>query len=779
VYIEKQNNKWKIRIGGIQTAEEAQSTKNKLNILGIKNPSIIKIIENPENFASQPSLASSDYVLPTDSENELHITEINSDVKIDGKLSEPEWTSSPSSFSGYFYQNDPYDREPSTEQTEVKILTDNKNLYFGIRCYQNDPDKIFATVMRRDGKLQSNDCIELFLDTYNDGRNSFYFSTNPLGAMVDAVVTDEGNFINRNWDAVWYCKTSRDTKGWCAEICIPFKSLQFKEGESYDWGINIGREIVHNNEASYIVPIPRALGPRGKYKPSLYAKLKNVMNPKNGKNIQVIPYVSGGQLFEYNPNENTSRFNRGLDIRYSITPNLVTDFTYNTDFAQVEADQEVVNFSRFNIRLPEKREFFLQSAGLFSFGGQRSQGGGDDGGDGGMRRGPSYMLYNTRAIGIHSGNEVPILGGAQLSGKMGKFSLGFLNIQTEKVQFGDTLTVPTTNYTALRLKRDVLKNSNIGLMFLNKQNPDGYYDRAIGIDSYFSFNNQYTINGSIANNIKPDVKNKNWAGTFGAAFDKDWVDGSISYTQLDTLFNPDMGFIRRENIRTSSGRLGFTKWLNNRYFKSISLRSDINYTTDSHNVLASKKTGGNLWLRFASGEFITIGVDRDYDFIPGDDQEIRGIQLDPGVYNVTSQSASFRTFSGRPVSASITYRWGEEYDGKGNSILLRNSLRISNNFNVSLSYSFNSLKLKNGEAKSNLASGRFSYSFNPQLFAKYYVQWNDADKKIVGNFLLDYIFKPKSHFYLVYNENRNTDLPVFKSIRDRALLVKFAYYWDL
>ena len=800
IYTEQINDEWKIQIGGLETIDEAQSIKEKLNKIGIKNLSILKIIKDSADTLKSPS-SSFEQNLPSNDNIDLYVTEINTDIKIDGRLTEPEWEKA-TPYIGYFYQQEPLDREPSSEKTEVRILKDQNNLIFGIRCYYTDPSKIFATVMRRDGLLMRDDFIEIFLDTYHDGRNCFCFATTPLGAKVDAVITDAGNYINQNWDAVWYCKTSRDDEGWCAEISIPFKSLKFKEGEDSDWGINIGRRISHKREETYLVPIPRALSHRGKYRASLYADLKNIKNPKTGRNIQVIPYTSGGRIYEYRPNESQSNFNRGFDIQYNITPSLTADFSYNTDFAQVEADQEIVNYTRFNINLPEKREFFLQSAGLFSFGSSGGGGfggipgggfGGGGGGGYGGGRGSGFLLFNSRSVGIYEENEVPILAGLKLTGKVNKYSIGLLNIQTEETYIydfddsddsdnsddsDDSYIEPSTNYTAFKVKRDILSNSNIGLMFINKQSAKGIYDRAVGIDSYFSFKNTYSISGSIAKNMKPDVNDKNWAGTFRASINKDWLEASINYTLLDTLFKPEMGFIRRENIRSSSGRLEFTKWLNNRYFRSISLENDISYVTNQHNILESRRNGYDMRIMFQSGEMLMMGFNKEYEFLLEED-EIREIILDPGKYNTTSKTISFRTFTGRPISGNIMYRWGGEYDGKSKMLSFRNSLNISNNFNIDLSYSHNNLTLKNGTAESNLVSGRFSYSFNPQLFAKYYIQWNDADNQIVGNFLLDYIYRPKSHFYLVYNENRDTSIPGIKNIKDRAILIKFTYLWNL
>lgn len=356
VYVEQTKDKWKVLVGGLKTLEEAQKVKNQLDEIGIKNLKIIKVI-NASNNNTVDSSPPSDLSSLPEGKVDLYVTEINSDIKIDGYLNEPEWDKA-STYLGRFYQQMPYDRIPSTELTEVKILADKKYLYFGIRCLCTEPDKIFATEMREDAFLHRDDQIELLLDTFNDGRNCYYFSTNPLGAMIDAMVTDEGNFINRDWDGVWSCKTSRDENGWTVEMEIPFKTLKFNEGENSYWGINIGRENSHEREIAFICPIPRSLNQRGKYKASLFARLNNIPDLKTGKDIRLIPYTSGGKIFEYRPNSNSSRFNRGLDVRYNLTPNLTLDLTYETDFSQVESDQEIVNLTRFNVNLPEKKRIF-------------------------------------------------------------------------------------------------------------------------------------------------------------------------------------------------------------------------------------------------------------------------------------------------------------------------------------------------------------------------------------------------------------------------------------
>ena len=551
----------------------------------------------------------------------------------------------------------------------------------------------------------------------------------------------------------------------------PFKSLKYKKGEWVDWGLNITREIKHRQEITYLVPIPRGLGHNGKFKGSLFAGLKNIKTPAFSLNLEIQPYVTAGRTYVYQPDNFDSQLDAGFDARYHVTPQFTVDLSYQTDFAQVESDQEIVNVTRFDINLPEKREFFLESAGLFQFGSGISSGGSLVG----VHQHSELMLFNSRTIGIVRDERIPLYGGAKIAGRLGKYSLGVMNFQSKNAELSDSTVEPSTNFTAIKLKRDLFTNSNIGLMILNKQSSPEVYNRTVGGDAFFAFSPEFIVNGSVAKSFTPGIGSGEWAGDAGVILNKDWVDVSVRYTHLDTLFNPEMGFVGRGNVRSTEGVVSLTKWINNYFVKSVSLIDDLEYKTDHHNTMVYRENRVNFWLTMESEDFFSFGVHRRYDFLPGEDF-IRDIKIEQGGYPGTHQHLNFESYRGRPFSGSISYRWGDSYDGKARSLTFTNKAKITNNFNMDLSYSYDILDYKNGYLKANLLAGRWTYSFSTELFAKLYLQWNDADHKIATNLLIDYIYKPRCHFYLVYNENRDTFI---NGIKDRMILLKFTYLWNL
>ena len=329
-------------------------------------------------YSAQDKIEVSAQESESDERKVIYVKKVNSSIKIDGILDDPGWEESIPS-SG-FIQQEPYDKSPASQRTVVRVIMDDDNFYFGITCYDNQPNKIISNEMRRDASLLNNDNIEIFLDTFNDKKNCYYFRTNPSGARYDAMISEEGKNVNYDWNTIWRCSAKKSDPGWTAEIAIPFYAIRFKE-DLNSWGVNFGREIKRENERTFWSHIPRGLGRNGKYRVSLYGKMVGLEGLSKGKNVEIIPSANGGKTTEYAPNKSSSDFDGGVDILYRITGNLRADFSYNTDFAQVEADQEVVNVSRFNLFFPEKRDFFLENAGLFQFGdvvlSERASGGGE------------------------------------------------------------------------------------------------------------------------------------------------------------------------------------------------------------------------------------------------------------------------------------------------------------------------------------------------------------------------------------------------------------------
>ncbi len=348
-------------------------------------------------------------------------------IVLDGLLDEDTY-SRVESIAG-FIQQEPHEGEEATESTEVWLLFDDDNVYISARCWDSHPERMIGNEMRRDNQsLSRNENFGVMFDTFHDWRNSFMFHVNLLGGLTDALAVDERN-VNKDWNTVWDARTGRFERGWTAEIAIPFKSLRFRSGEEQVWGVNFRRIVQWKNEVSYLTHVPASYDLRGLVKASSAATLVGIETVP-ARNLEVKPYaittLRTDQTLE-EPVANDLGGKVGFDVKYGITRSLVADVTVNTDFAQVEDDEIQVNLTRFDVQYPEKREFFLEGQGNFSFG--NAGFGQDFNGGGGPDNAP--ILFFSRRIGISPEGVVPIRAGARVTGKLGAYTLGVLNIHTE------------------------------------------------------------------------------------------------------------------------------------------------------------------------------------------------------------------------------------------------------------------------------------------------------------------------------------------------------------
>ena len=329
-------------------------------------------------------------------------------IEIDGQFNEPDWQNAKP--IGQFVQVEPEEGAPMTLPTELRVLYDNQNIYFGFTCFDKEIDKLVANDMRRDARaLTRNDTVFVLLDTYNDKQSGVFFRVNALGAMADSAVMDGGNTRNRDWDAVWSCGAKINENHWTAEFAIPFSQLRFNRSDKMNWGINVGREIRRSKEEGLWVPVSRAYGGRGKYRPANIGTLTGLEGISPSRHLELLPYVLPGlSRYDEDDKETDEVFEVGLDVKYGITSNLTGDFTLNTDFAQVESDEEQVNLTRFSLFFPEKRPFFLEGAFLFEVGVPRPS----------FRRPPPLLLFYSRRIGIEEGYAIPIIAGGKVTGKI-------------------------------------------------------------------------------------------------------------------------------------------------------------------------------------------------------------------------------------------------------------------------------------------------------------------------------------------------------------------------
>ncbi len=700
---------------------------------------------------------------------------------IDGRLDDEAWALAPP--QGRFIQREPAFGMPSTERTEFRILYDERRLFFGIWAYDDDPDGVIASEMKRDSGLGKGDAVKIDLDTFHDHRNAFYFSTNPLGARKDANSVENGRTINYDWNAVWQSKTSRDARGWYAEIAIPLSQLRFKGGPGDTvWGLNVCRIILRKHEETYWVPFPREWGTTGFANLSRAGLLTGLHDLMPRRRLEFVPFAAPAAARDYDAGTPTD-FQRhfGFDLRLGLTSTLTADVTYKTDFAQVEADQEVVNLSRFSLFFPEKRQFFTESAGVFDYGrtGVGFSGGENDGGPG------LLALFYSRRIGLHDGREVPIVGGGKATGRVGPYTIGMLNIETDRATVagdaGDALSIDRANYTALRVKRNILAKSSIGAIFLDRQGGAGSsYNRSVGVDTGLAFGDHTTLAAMFAQTLSPLATERDRAGAVDLAYKTDRYNAGGTYLDVGRHFDAEMGFIPRVDIRNVKGTAAWTPRPDWRGVRQLTFGSRLDYYENHDGRVESRTDEGTFEIERQDGSHITTYVDRDYDYLPFDWSFGNGtIPIGGYTWNtlrlVYSSNSSKRVYGGTEVDLGGYYSGDKQTYSVKLNLVPRDTLLVEN------TYTQNRIRLP-GVARyvTNTLSTRVSYSFTPDLFLKGFVQYNDDRRLATLNVLFWYIYRPGSDLYVVYNNGWETGLPGARPqilrTRSRSLAVKMTWW---
>ncbi len=487
----------------------------------------------------------------------IRATRLTQPLRIDGRLDE-EFYSVTRAVSD-FIQTLPAEGQPATERTEAWIAFDDNFIYISGKCYDSaPPEEWTANEMRRDtGQLRQNDMFGVFLDTYHDRRNGFNFYTNPLGGFADQWITNEGN-PNADWNPVWQVRTGRFDGGWTAEMAIPFKSIRYKSGKNQEWGIQLRRSIRRKNEWTHLTFLPAATGGSTSiFRVSRAATLIGLDLPEASRNIDLKPYgISRLTTDKLTAVSNELEPNVGVDMKVGITANLTADLTYNTDFSQVEVDEQQLNLTRFSIQFPEKRDFFLEGRGIFDFG----RGGPTVGlaAAGGASTALTPTLFYSRAIGLNNGRVIPIIGGARVTGKVGRYNVGFVNMQTNE---DDISRSPQTNFTVMRVSRDILRRSSIGMMLTNRSQSalvTGAANMAFGADAAFSLFQNLNVAGYFAqsNTDTRLTDNTSYQGRMDYIGDRYGL--RVEQLHVGNNFNPEVGFTRRRNFDRTFAQARFS-----------------------------------------------------------------------------------------------------------------------------------------------------------------------------------------------------------------------------
>ncbi|HIN11529.1 MAG TPA: hypothetical protein EYM63_07920 [Acidobacteria bacterium] len=712
----------------------------------------------------------------------IRAVRLSEGIRLDGNLDEEVYRTVPPITD--YVQNVPDVGQPATERTETWVLFDGSNLYIAARCYDSAPSSEWvADEMRRDSRqLRQNDTFGLMLDTFYDRRNGLTFYTNPLGAIADFETTNEGN-PNSDWNPVWDVRTGRFDGGWTVEMEIPFKSLKYPAGVAQVWGIQLRRVVRRKNEWNYITRVPLSAaggqGSGGIFRVSAAATLTSLEVPAGSNTLEIKPYAIGGVTTDRMADpvvDNDRSGDFGLDVKYGVTQNLTADFTYNTDFAQVEVDEQQVNLTRFSLFFPEKREFFLEGRGIYDFG--RSGGFGGGGGGGGFGRGLAPTLFFSRQIGLQRGQVVPILGGGRLTGKAGAFSIGALNMQTDD----ETVSgARSTNFTVLRVKRDLLRRSSVGMIYTGRSVSlvgDGA-SHAYGMDANFAFFENVNFNGYFAKTHTPDStgKDTSYQARFNYAADRWGVE--VEHMLVEDNFVPEVGFVRRDDFRRTfvSGRFS-PRPAAIESVRRFVFQTSLDYTlTADTNVLETRQNQLRVATEFENSDQLRVDLTRSYELLEDLFEIADGVAIPVGGYTFSDVSLSYQLGAQRRTSGSFSVQRGAFFSGDITAVgFTRGRLVLTPQLSVEPGISINWVDLPEGSFTTNLVTTRVNYTFTPRMFFSGLLQYNSSNDTLTSNLRLRWEYQPGSELFVVYTEDRDTatlDPRRFSQTRNHGFVVKF------
>ena len=711
----------------------------------------------------------------------IRAVRLSEGIRLDGNLDEEVYRTVPPITD--YVQNVPDVGQPATERTETWVLFDGSNLYIAARCYDSAPSSEWvADEMRRDSRqLRQNDTFGLMLDTFYDRRNGLTFYTNPLGAIADFETTNEGN-PNSDWNPVWDVRTGRFDGGWTVEMEIPFKSLKYPAGVAQVWGIQLRRVVRRKNEWNYITRVPLSAaggqGSGGIFRVSAAATLTSLEVPAGSNTLEIKPYAIGGVTTDRMADpvvDNDRSGDFGLDVKYGVTQNLTADFTYNTDFAQVEVDEQQVNLTRFSLFFPEKREFFLEGRGIYDFG---RSGGFGGGGGGGFGRGLAPTLFFSRQIGLQRGQVVPILGGGRLTGKAGAFSIGALNMQTDD----ETVSgARSTNFTVLRVKRDLLRRSSVGMIYTGRSVSlvgDGA-SHAYGMDANFAFFENVNFNGYFAKTHTPDStgKDTSYQARFNYAADRWGVE--VDHLLVEDNFVPEVGFVRRDDFRRTfvSGRFS-PRPAAIESVRRFVFQTSLDYTlTADTNVLETRQNQLRVATEFENSDQLRVDLTRSYELLENLFEIADGVAIPVGGYTFSDVSLSYQLGAQRRTSGSFSVQRGAFFSGDITAVgFTRGRLVLTPQLSVEPGISINWVDLPEGSFTTNLVTTRVNYTFTPRMFFSGLLQYNSSNDTLTSNLRLRWEYQPGSELFVVYTEDRDTatlDPRRFSQTRNHGFVVKF------
>lgn len=679
-----------------------------------------------------------------------------------------------------FIQQDPQEGQPATEQTLVWILFDTTTLYVGARCRDSQPDRIVANDMRRDGRnVTQNDNISVVLDTFHDRRNGYEFLMNSIGGAWDTQITDE-SVTNRDWNTVWSYASRQDADGWTMEMAIPFRSLRYRGSGPQTWGINIRRNVRWKNELSYLSPVPRLYGARGILRLSQAATLAGLDLPPAALNLDIKPYAVANVQADRAVDPgfgNDFKPDGGFDLKYGLTQSLTADFTYRTDFAQVEDDDQQVNLTRFTLQYPEKREFFLEGQGLFAFGGVQA----GTANSGTNTFGPSNtpLVFFSRQIGLAGSRAVPIEAGGRLTGKVGRYSIGLLDIQTGE---STAASAVSTNFGVVRIKRDILQRSYVGLIATRRDPPSrgGSDNVALGVDASLWLARNLNVLGFYAGTRTPGRDGNDRSYRARVDYDADLFGLQVEHQAVQENFNPEIGFKRRQNFIESLVQLRVSRRPRSiASVRKINYEAGLDYITDGDERLENRQARLAVRTEMQSGDAWSVVYTRDFEFLSRPFEIIGGRFVAPGAYHGGALRGTYTLGTQRRVSGDFTVMRGSVYDGTRTDVSYRGRAELSRRLSLEPGISFNRVDVPGARFTATLLTTRAMFSFSPRMFVAALAQYNSTTHLTTTNLRFRWEFRPGSDIFLVYSDGRDTLGAGFGPLINRGVTLKITRLFRL
>jgi hypothetical protein len=686
------------------------------------------------------SLASATTSPPQEGTRMADAVRVENPPRLDGTLDDPLWqTAKP---INDFRQREPHEGEPATEKTEVHILYTRHAVFFGIHCYDSEPSRIKATEMRRDVSQDLDDHFEILIDSNHNHRGGYVFEINPLGTQSDGLIVEEqssseGTDFDAGWDGVWTSEARIASDGWTATVEIPFSTLNFTKSNDVVWGLNFKRFIRRKNEEDLWSAYRRTFGIT---KVSEAGELVGITDIGSGRLFIMKPYA----LARYDKQTGQDPkfpLTGGLDIKYGIRSNVVLNLTGNTDFADTEVDLEPFNLTPFKVFIPEKRQFFLENAGVFNF----------DIGD-------QDQLFFSRQIGIDpvTGQQVPINGGAKLTGTLGRLEFGVMDVDTRS-----SGSNPYANYAVVRLKESLWAGSYIGVMGIDKRsgNPQDSFNQTGGVDTRLVFFKDWFVDAHMAGTRSPG----NPSGASGSSSDvgaslsyrSNWLDGIVERRRIGPNFNPEVGFIERVDSDETYGDLTFKIRPKVDGVRELQFEGFILHAPDTHGEVSTQE-----WQNTFRAEFNNGGYSDD-DIVDVFTQRIttpfhiyKNVFIPNGLYHFTRHQLAYGSGQDRRFTYNFFERFGGYYGGSLNEFRVRANYRPTAKFSISVSGTWDRfrLPLPNGNFSVVLASLQANYSFNRFLTFTSLIQMDTSNTQAVSaNLRLRYNYRPDSDLYIIYN----------------------------